>query len=93
MTAGFVIFATGTLLGAAGIAFMARRTATEYGGVPAVKEACVTGVSLAVYAAVCVWLRYSFAAQLLACVLSIVPLILGRRWIPSIAAIFGGPDA
>jgi thiamine transporter ThiT len=93
MSAGFVTFAAGTVAGAAGIAVMACRTAAVHGGVPAAKEAVVTSVSLAVYAMVCISLHYGFAAQSLACVLSLVPLILGRRWIPSLAAIFGGPDA
>jgi hypothetical protein len=93
MSAGFIIFAAGTVLGAACVAVMVHRTATEHGGVPAAKEAIVTFGSLAVYAAVSISLHYGFAAQSLACVLSIVPLILGRRWVPSFAAYLGDPDA
>jgi hypothetical protein len=93
MSAGFVVFTAGTVLGAAGIAVTARRAAIGHGGVPAVKEAAVTTVTLAVYAVVCIALHYDFAGQLLGCVLSLLPLILGRRWLVSAAAHFGSPDA
>ena len=89
MSIGFAFFLAASALAAGGAAVSVRRTTAEHGRTAAAKEAAVAVASIGTYGAVCGWLGFSFAAQLPACVLSLVPLLLGRRWVPSLAALTG----
>lgn len=85
MSPGLVIFIAGDALGAACAVISCRRTSRHRGRGAAAREAVVLGLSLAAYTAVCVWLGFGLAAQLLGLLAGAIPLLLGYRSIPSIA--------
>lgn len=91
MTWGLGVFIAFLVLGAVLAAFSCRRTWRWHGRAAAVKEAAVMTLSLAAYTGICLWIGYSIAAQCLALVASLVPLLIGRRYLPpSIRDYLGG---
>ena len=56
-------------------------TARSLGRAPAAKEGAVLALSLGAYAGVCLWLGFGIGAQVLALVISAIPLRIGRRYL------------
>lgn len=84
MIAGFAVFLIAVATGVIAAAVMARRTTRHLGPGAAVKEAAVTGGSVAVYAATCLWLGYGARAQAVAAALSAAGVLAGARWVPAL---------
>lgn len=81
MRAGAIFTAIWSALTMAGNAWYARAIARTGGRSAAWKTFAVFTASLAAYAAVCVWLGFGFAAQLLAVIVSAAVLLFCKRWI------------
>lgn len=91
MSAGFAVFIVCDVAGAIAAAAACVHTARTVYGHAWMGEAAVLGLSVAIFTAACLWLGYSLAAQILAAVLSCVPLLAGRRYLTMLTD-FRGED-
>jgi hypothetical protein len=84
VTIGLAVFIASDALGAVLAVISCRRTARDRGRADAAREGTVMALSLAAYTGVCLWIGYSVGAQCLALVAGAVPLLLGRKYLPSL---------
>ena len=89
MSLGFWAFVASIALGVVVAVISCHRTARDGGRAAAAKEGTVMALSLAAYTAVCLAIGYSIGAQCLALLAGAVPLVLGRKYLPSLARMEG----
>lgn len=84
MSLGLAVFIASDALGALVAVISCRRTARDKGRASAAKEGIVMALSLAAYTAACLWLGFTIGAQCLALIAGAIPLLLGRKHLPSL---------